>query len=601
MNRATNPVTFLFCLFGFLTLFGSTAQGARFLNLDFERSTRSGQAIGWFHGGQGYEATVDTTVAYSGKKSLRLRRVGVGEFGVGTSEFPIEDARGEHLRYTGYIKTDGVSDGYAGLWWRVDGKQGVLGFDNMGGRGPTGTTPWTRVTIELDIDSTLTNINFGVLMPGSGTAWFDALQIELDGQVYPQTTPAAFLPDEGQLDWVRRQALTFATDDPQASDEDLRGLKAMIGDVQIVALGEGTHGTAEFFRMKHRLVEFLCCEMGFRVFAIEANMPEARLINEYVLHGKGDPKEGLAGLYFWTWYTQEVLDLIEWMREFNASGKGHIEFWGFDMQTPTVAMDSVRNFVARVEPAYSDSVDQGYRKVKEAHQALQTYRAHAPGVLVEPWRGVALSILRHLERNRERYLSGNDSMTVEWGLQNARVVVQALECLTKEAKTRDESMADNVDWILSHQPPGTKIVLWAHNGHVGRRNNDYEPMGSFLAQRHGSGLATVGFAFHEGQYTAIKGDKLGTYGTSPSEPGSVEYALHQAGLPRLILDLRKTSDTSPESAWLRKELDFRSIGAAAMEYAFSRTVITDQFDLLVYFEQSHPTAVFGRPSELKKK
>ena len=76
---------------------------------------------------------------------------------------------------------------------------------------------------------------------------------------------------------------------------DLQPLKAVIGDARIVALGEGTHGTREFFRMKHRLTEFLAAEMGFTLFAIEANMPEAYRINEYVLTGKGDPKELLRG------------------------------------------------------------------------------------------------------------------------------------------------------------------------------------------------------------------------------------------------------------------------------------------------------------------
>src|SRR4029450_5293537 len=128
--------------------------------------------------------------------------------------------------------------------------------------------------------------------------------------------------------------------------EDLRPLKNLVRNARIVALGEGTHGTSEFFRMKHRILEFLATEMGFTIFAIEANMPEAYRVNDFVLTGRGDPKALLKGMYFWTWNTQEVLDMILWMRDFNQSGKGRIEFTGFDMQTPTVAMQIVRDFVA---------------------------------------------------------------------------------------------------------------------------------------------------------------------------------------------------------------------------------------------------------------
>jgi len=96
--------------------------------------------------------------------------------------------------------------------------------------------------------------------------------------------------------------------------------------------------------------------MGFTLFSIEANMPEAYRLNDYVLSGTGDPAELLRGLYFWTWNTEEVLDMIRWMRAFNASGKGRIQFTGFAMQTPTVALEAVRDFVSRHEPEYAPTV-----------------------------------------------------------------------------------------------------------------------------------------------------------------------------------------------------------------------------------------------------
>src|SRR5690349_23534922 len=100
--------------------------------------------------------------------------------------------------------------------------------------------------------------------------------------------------------------------------------------------------------------------MGLSVFATEASMPEAFRLNDYVRRGEGDPKELLRGMYFWTWNTQEVLDMILWMREFNASGKGRIEFLGFDMQEPRIAAQNVRRFVARADPEYAKALDAAY-------------------------------------------------------------------------------------------------------------------------------------------------------------------------------------------------------------------------------------------------
>jgi hypothetical protein len=124
-------------------------------------------------------------------------------FGVATGTFPVKDAVGKTVRFSAWIKTENVQNGYAGLWWRVDGpgegyNRPQLAFDNsqfrfIDGkqdtgngtiRGATGTTPWTRYEFELPVDKTASNINFGVLFSGTGTAWVDAMKVELDGVPY---------------------------------------------------------------------------------------------------------------------------------------------------------------------------------------------------------------------------------------------------------------------------------------------------------------------------------------------------------------------------------------------------------------------------------
>jgi len=127
-------------------------------------------------------------------------------FAVATGTFPVKDAAGKTVRFSAYIKTENVQNGYAGLWWRVDGAGAAnsrpqLAFDNsqyrfVAGqpdanngtiRGATGTTPWTRYEFELPVDATASNINFGVLFTGTGTAWVDGMKLELDG--VPYTNP----------------------------------------------------------------------------------------------------------------------------------------------------------------------------------------------------------------------------------------------------------------------------------------------------------------------------------------------------------------------------------------------------------------------------
>src|ERR1017187_8012638 len=90
---------------------------------------------------------------------------------------------------------------------------------------------------------------------------------------------------------VRGSAIRLTTPEAGHGFKDMEPLKKVVGNARIVSLGEATHGTREFFQLKHRMLEFLATEMGFTIFSIEANMPEAYKLNDYVLNGKGDPKQ----------------------------------------------------------------------------------------------------------------------------------------------------------------------------------------------------------------------------------------------------------------------------------------------------------------------
>ncbi|MCH8148382.1 MAG: erythromycin esterase family protein [Planctomycetes bacterium] len=564
-------------------------------------------------------------------------------------------------------------------------------------------------------------------------------------QLAAQHAPAAE-PKPDELAWIRDHAIVLKTAKPGRGLEDLKPLKELIGDARIVALGEGTHGTREFFQMKHRLVKFLASEMGFTIFSIEASMPEAYRLNDFVLEGKGDPKELIGGMYFWTWNTQEVLDMVLWMREFNKSGKRKIEFTGFDMQTPDVAAQIVQDFVGKVDPKYAKVVAETYAAVKgtkggrkfgvatakfpkkaaagkrivysgyirteqvtDGHAGLwwrvdgksgvvgfdNMYDRGATGTAdwkryeialdVDPevvkinfgalltgegiaWfdglqveiggrpytddtqfdldfesgsargfrtggegydvrvvsdqaytgsqslrmkcltgqddGGVDLKkvaemcggVVEHLEDSRRRYRKRASKKDIEWAIQNATVVRQGLLRQTEEV-SRDESMAANVSWILRQAPKDAKIVLWAHNGHVSKSNDGHggRAMGAYLRKKYGDEMVVLGFACNTGRYTAVKrGQGLQANDLQAGEVGSAEYYFHQTGLPRFILDLRKASDKVPASAWLTRSIDFRSIGALAMEEQFSATKLSKAFDAVIYFDKTTPSVLLER-------
>ena len=397
-----------------------------------------------------------------------------------------------------------------------------------------------------------------------------------------QTQPPADL-----VRWIIEHAIPLETVDPAADDADLTPLREVIGDARIVGLGEASHGTSEFFTLKHRLVRFLAEEMGFTVFAIEANMPEAYRLNEYVLTGEGDPKALLEGMYFWTWNTQEVLDMILWMRDYNASGRGIMQFTGFDMQIPFVAIQEVRAFVEAHDPAYLEPLDEAYGVVTQAYESRRNRTPQKPAKFLasrEAWREETESVLEHLTTQQAHYTAASPG-EVAWALQNARLVVQDMRA-ELGGRPRDLSMADNVSWIVE-QNPGAKVILWAHNGHIQQTSDFGGAMGSVLADRYGDDYLAVGFSFYEGEYNAFTPQKgLGTNQAKPAPPESVGGVFHATGMPLFALDLRHIEPGTP-GVWFSALRPMRQIGAVSFDddRPFSSVVLAQKYDVVLFVDQ----------------
>jgi len=383
--------------------------------------------------------------------------------------------------------------------------------------------------------------------------------------------------DRATVEWMRRHAAPFDTCAFRADHGDLASLPALIGDARIVGLGEGTHGTREFFQMKHRIVEYLVTEMGFRYFAIEANMPEAYRLNDYVLHGVGDPRALIRGMHYFTWRTQEVLALVEWMRHTNASGHRHIEFLGFDMGFPDTSLAIVRRFCIQADPSWTDTVSTLARGMAADAGMRSSIGSRTLNAMA------ARRLYAHLRAARERLARATNPKDADWAIQNARIAEQ---CARNRLDffVRDSAMANNVEWILGHAPPGAKVILWAHNSHVSRTPGY---MGDFLARRFGSAYRPIGFATGSGTYRAVFHRKMTQDLPLQAPPGgSLESLCRAVGPARFVLDLRGGTLVPIVKRTLGRGILMRHIGALAMDEQFQPIALLSAFDGLIWIEHT---------------
>lgn len=242
--------------------------------------------------------------------------------------------------------------------------------------------------------------------------------------------------DDAVVEWIKSSAIPLKTAEAGNGFEDMRPLNRLVGDARIVSLGESTHGTREIFQMKHRVLEYLAHEMGFTVFGIEASLPDCIAINEYVLHGKGDAERAVAGQGFWTWSTEEVRDLVTWMRAYNEdpanSVRPKLKFYGFDMQHEPSAVNAAMVYLGRVDPEAAERFKPRVAKVFERRPMA----GQMPADDVKKLRDAVEEIGKHFDVNADGFVAktSKDEYVVA-----RRCVVVALQAIELSEETRRQS------------------------------------------------------------------------------------------------------------------------------------------------------------------
>jgi erythromycin esterase len=382
-------------------------------------------------------------------------------------------------------------------------------------------------------------------------------------------------PSPDVIGWLKANALPLASAEPGSSFQDLEQLRPLIGEARIVSLGEATHGTREFFQLKHRMIEYCVSQLGFTIIGFEAEYGATLAVNEYVLHGKGNVLDAVAGMGFWTWDTEEVVAMVEWVRAWNLANDRKVKFYGFDMQSSPASGMHLLAYLERVAPHLAAVCEQGIAPLASA------YAADDLRLMPTIVRGQAASqlatVLDAFTSQRADWISRTSE--TEWHLarqsaivldQFARINAMENETLSwaKSWRFRDQCMAANVRALLDAEGPHTKAVLWAHNGHVQRSPSvffkviELTNMGSHLHTMFGPEMVVVGFAFNQGSFQAVdETGKLRDHTVPPAPEGFVDAALAATGLPLLALDLANMPPDGPVAKWLAARPSQRSIGA----------------------------------------
>jgi erythromycin esterase len=306
--------------------------------------------------------------------------------------------------------------------------------------------------------------------------------------------------------------------------------------------------------------------MGFTIVAFEAPAPQADRINQYVQGGEGSLAQVVQDLGFKSWQTQEVVELIQWMRAYNQSHKQHIEFRGFDLQSQELPLQNLARFSHQQDTAL-------LARVQRVSDILKSKP------LTDSLRKVALGQVQEISNylSQQKQAVPNDSALAQ--LQHdADILGQTIGLPLSH--NRRHWMAQNIKWLVDNYPANTKFVIWAHNGHISKQAAS---MGHYLHEQYGKGYVAIGFTFGVGTYSVY-----GTPGFFDAEvpyPGTYEYLLGQAKYPNYLLPLSDLK-LPRDGQWLKQTLGFRFLETESACNQFRYLPLANQFDAIIYMQMS---------------
>ncbi|GGF39008.1 succinoglycan biosynthesis [Echinicola rosea] len=382
---------------------------------------------------------------------------------------------------------------------------------------------------------------------------------------------------------------------PNDPIEDLDFLSDYFQETTIVGAGEATHGTKDFFQMKHRIFKYLVTQQQFNVFAIEANFGNVLAINDFITKGIGDPYELVYNIGFWTFSTFEVLELVKWMREYNTTKKpeDQIHIYGLDIQNPIPVAQNLRNILERNNYNLSDAdistlmaFDDFFKMNSKERKALKA------------------KFKKFKKSYSKKSIDKFQIPSYTRGLLSHAFtsIFQAFKWQKKNKLNmhhRDKLMAENIQWIIDQEKQGTKIFIWGHNSHLSSRSYLLgSSLGKHLRRAYGSEYYALGFSFSKGTFTAIDAERnmLRSFKIESQSPTDIGLVFDQSPASISFMDFRHLNKKSDLYKQLKKKRTTISIGSTyhkKYHYEFTQKLLK-HYDGIIHFKTTHPSQVLPK-------
>ena len=397
-------------------------------------------------------------------------------------------------------------------------------------------------------------------------------------------------------------------------------LEEIVGDARIVLIGESSHGTHEFYKARAEITKWLIEQKGFCAVAAEADWPDAYRVNRYV-RGLGDDasaEKALSGFErfpAWMWRNTVVRDFVDWLHAHNerrrANGERQTGFYGLDLYSLHRSMREVIDYLENVDPAAAARARERYacfdHTSADDGQAYGFAAAFGAGLscerqVIEQLVEMQRSALEHARRDGllaedEQFYAQQNAQTV----RNAESYYRAMfGGRVTSWNLRDKHMGQTLQALLTHldrhDGEPARIVVWAHNSHVGDAratevgSDGQLTLGQLARERYGDESRLIGFTTYTGTVTAASewGGPAERKVVRPALNGSVEEFFHEVDNPEFLVSaaISRNAAEPLDVVRLGRAIGVIYLPATERQSHYYHVRPGEQFDAIIHIDET---------------
>lgn len=361
--------------------------------------------------------------------------------------------------------------------------------------------------------------------------------------------------------WINENAIEIEDANP---DSELTIFKDntpnKFANAKIFGFGEASHNTKEFFDIKAKFFKHLVKTQGVKTFIMEESYQAESGINEWISGGKGNIKTIAKNFNIGFWYTKEIVNLLQWMRNYNLNKakENQIRFYGMDIQIGKNISQEIREFVN----IQKINIDENLLMIADSCSNKKLDYSKS-----DSWWQIQLPKLNKLKKQiLNSQIKDEDYKPVIRSLDYLISYTQyASKVKTKfreNTEFRDLKMFENVKLIVENESKNGKAFIWAHNEHINKKEmyytgSDIINLGRHLKDNYKDNYYSVGFDFGIGKINGFiidkkKGNHWKTYNIEKPFKRTYAKTLMSINKDIYFIDLQKAIESHSSNFFSEK-------------------------------------------------